>query len=416
MKRLTTTLLFLILTLHGDAFAQRDPVIGTDYRPDPAMETIRVDTRPHKRYRTANLDYGMTVGIEQTRGGRIWRCWVGGGDNADAFFLLAWSDDGGRRWTDTKAVVDPHDASLPEKRRTIAGNIWCDPDGRLWLFYDVGITYFDGRGGTWCTVCDNPDARHPKWSEPRYMGVGFTLNKPTVLSNGDWVLPQSLWKRDIIDILLDYGRERNVYHDAWHEYDSLRSANVFISSDKGESWQLHTGVVVPGQRFDENMIVEHEDGSLSMTIRSKAGWIYRSLSHDKGRTWSEPQEWQPHIDSRHFIRKLSDGSIVLVRHGITEHKLKRRSHLRAFISFDDGKTWEGGLLLDERGGVSYPDGFESRDGHIYISYDRKRSTEGEILLAGFTVDDILGKEIVSPRSFLKRVIFKPGKIGDRKRE
>ena len=170
-----------------------DPVLGTDKRPDPAMESVRLVTSPMKQYRLANLDYGMTIGIEQTRGGRVWCCWVGGGDNSKAFFLLSWSDDGGETWSDTKAVLDPHDKRLSENRRTIVGNLWCDPDGRLWLFYDVSMTYYDGRAVTWAVVCDNPDAARPRWSKPQYIGVGVSLNKPTVLSNGDWVLPSALW-------------------------------------------------------------------------------------------------------------------------------------------------------------------------------------------------------------------------------
>jgi hypothetical protein len=35
-----------------------------------------------------------------------------------------------------------------------------------------------------------------------------------------------------------------------------------------------------------------------------------------------------------------------------------RSHLTAYLSDDDGRSWHGGLLLDERNGVSYPDGVE----------------------------------------------------------
>lgn len=387
-----------------------DVVAGTKHRPDPAMEPVKVNTRPASRYRQRNLDYGMTIGIERTRGGRIWVCWVAGGDDSDAYFLLAWSDDGGDTWTDTKAVLDPHDKRLREKRRTIVGNLWCDTDGKLWLFYDVGMTYYDGRGGTWATVCDNPDADYPQWSNPRYIGVGFTLNKPTVLSSGEWLLPQSLWERGVIDILLDKGRERNVYHDAYREWDGMRSANVFVSCDKGNSWTLYKGAAVPGARHDENMIVELQDGTVQMTIRSKAGYIYRILSKDKGRTWSNPEEWQPHVNSRHFIRRLSDGRLLLVRHGMTDKLLKGRSHLRAFLSDDDGRTWQGGLLLDERKGVSYPDGFESSDGYIYISYDRNRSKDGEILLARFTEEDILNKAVSSPRGVLKHIICTPGRI------
>ena len=66
-----------------------------------------------------------------------------------------------------------------------------------------------------------------------------------------------------------------------------------------------------------------------------------------------------------------------------------RSHLMSFISKDDGRTWSNGLLLDERPGVSYPDGQQTSDGRIYITYDYKRSEEQKILMTSFTEDDIL---------------------------
>jgi hypothetical protein len=70
-----------------------------------------------------------------------------------------------------------------------------------------------------------------------------------------------------------------------------------------------------------------------------------------------------------------------------------RDNLTAYLSEDDGKTWQGGLLLDERSGVSYPDGFEKEDGRIYIIYDFDRLGEKTILLAVFTEDDVLkGKD------------------------
>ena len=117
----------------------------------------------------------------------------------------------------------------------------------------------------------------------------------------------------------------------------------------------------------------------------------------------------PHVNSRHFIRRLADGRLLMVRHGMTDERTPKRSHLRVFISSDDGKTWQGGLLLDERLKISYPDGFESKDGYIYISYDRCRSTEGEILMARFTAEDVLQGKITSPRGTLRKIISKPGK-------
>ena len=46
-------------------------------------------------------------------------------------------------------------------------------------------------------------------------------------------------------------------------------------------------------------------------------------------------------------------------------------------STDDGKTWNDGLLLDERKGVSYPDGVQDRHGLIWITYDRDRGGAGQ---------------------------------------
>ena len=75
-------------------------------------------------------------------------------------------------------------------------------------------------------------------------------------------------------------------------------------------------------------------------------------------------------------------------------------------SDDDGATWRGGLLLDERRGVSYPDGFQAPDGRIYISYDRERAKEREILLAVFTEQDVEAGKLTSEESRLKGLIHK----------
>jgi hypothetical protein len=40
-------------------------------------------------------------------------------------------------------------------------------------------------------------------------------------------------------------------------------------------------------------------------------------------------------------------------------------------SDDDGQTWQGGLVLDDREGVSYSDGFQAPDGTIFISYESR---------------------------------------------
>jgi len=81
-----------------------------------------------------------------------------------------------------------------------------------------------------------------------------------------------------------------------------------------------------------------------------------------------------------------------------------RSHLTAFISKDDGATWQGGLMLDERNGVSYPDGVQSPDGVIRVIYDWNRYDEKNILMAVFTEEDVLAGKNVSGKTRLRALI------------
>lgn len=65
-----------------------------------------------------------------------------------------------------------------------------------------------------------------------------------------------------------------------------------------------------------------------------------------------------------------------------------RKQLQAYLSDDDGKSWQGGLTLDERA-CSYPDGTQASDGTIRIIYDHDRMDAGHILFSAFKEDDVL---------------------------
>jgi hypothetical protein len=384
----------LIFSFFEVLTAQGQTSIISDY----ALISPKINTSPLPVYDYDKLDYGMTIGIERTPKGRIWACWVPGGDNEDAFFILNSSDDDGKTWSKPKTVIDPHDPSLKEKRRTLVGCLWLDPGGKLWLFFDQSMTYFDGRSGNWYTVCENPDATNPVWSEPVRFSDGCTLNKPIILKDGTWLLPVSLWDRTKI-------RDAS-YKEAFHELDDLRMANVFASNNQGKTWTRRGGVRYPQPQFDEHHIIERKDGTLWMTARTANG-IWESISNDKGKTWSEPQKYLEHIGSRHFMRRLQSGRILMVRHGALNEKTKFRSKLTAYLSEDEGKTWTGGLMLDERRIISYPDGFQAPDGTIYVSYDHNRDFDGEILMARFTEKDILDGKFGGRKSKAKILISRP---------
>jgi hypothetical protein len=344
-------------------------------------------------YNNGKLDYFMTIGCEGTKGGRIYNCWVGGGDNDKAFLVLNWSDDKGNTWSEPKIIIDPHDSSLNEARRVIVAVLWSDPDGRLWIFFDQAMTYFDGRAGIWASYCDNPDSEHPVWSKPEYVWYGCVINKPIVLSSGEWVLPAYLWPREMLS---------PQYKNAHSELDSLRTTFALISTDKGRTLKKRGDILFPHQNFDEPNIIEKKDGSLWITARTLDG-IYQSFSSDKGFIWTEPSFFMDNASTRHFIRRLKSGNLLLVKNGDI-NKDNGRTRMFAYLSNDDGRTWNGGLLLDERSNVTYPDGFQDEAGNIYVSYDIR---EKAILMARFNEQDILDRSFNSVNAKQKIVITPP---------
>jgi predicted neuraminidase len=385
LLRITAAASISLVSLH--TFADEKSAPPPKEFLDLSLEPPVINTRPGPEYDDQVRVGNMIIGIERTPKGRLWACWVGNGDSPNGFFMLAASDDGGATWGKPRLVIDPADGTyesngshLPYTRRALVGNLWTDPAGRLWLFFDQSLGYFDGRDGDWYIRCDNPDADEPVWTKPVRFADGCTLNKPTVLSNGDWLLPVSLWTRNRIGPA--------VLKEAHHELDPIRMANVFASIDHGKTWTRRGGVAFPGTDFDEHMIVELRDGRLWMLARAKG--ISESFSSDKGATWSEPQPSSiQNVSARFFIRRLASGNLLLVKNGPIDKKLPRRSSMTAFLSDDDGKTWSKGLLLDDRAEVSYPDGIQAPDGMIYILYDWNRHTDAEILLAKFYERDLL---------------------------
>ncbi|MGA1195618.1 MAG: exo-alpha-sialidase, partial [Candidatus Latescibacterota bacterium] len=79
-------------------------------------------------------------------------------------------------------------------------------------------------------------------------------------------------------------------------------------------------------------------------------------------------------------------------------------HLSACLSQDDGKVWRGGLLLDERLHVSYPDAVEAPDGTITLVYDYDRKGDKKILLSQFVEADILKGVCVSEQAKLQILV------------
>lgn len=321
-------------------------------------------------------------GVERTKGGRLFYCFYTGGEDEGSrnFVMVLTSDDDARSFRPLLAAEAP-----TEMTRTFDPCLWIDDAGRLWLFYAQSYTWFDGRVGVWAAVCGDPDAEEIVFGEPRRIADGVMMNKPVVTRDGGWLLCCALWAG---------------FTSEYNDLPEEKFSNVVRSDDRGETFRLIGHADYPDRWIDEPMAAELSDGRIRMLIRARHG-IGQAFSEDGGYTWSEAEDsGLGGPCSRFCFRKLKSGNLLLVNH----YRFTGRNNLTAMLSRDDGKTWEGFLLLDGREDVSYPDAAQDEDGRIFIAYDRKRYHEKELLLAVVTEEDILAGHPVSGRCRLGIVV------------
>ncbi len=332
--------------------------------------------------------------IERTPEGRLWVAFRTeySRPQLERSIVLITSDDDGRTWSDPKVVIHENGNEVS----AFDPALWHDPDGRLWFFwckryypdpeFSDDSDYEDFH--TWAMMTDDSDAENPTWSEPRKLMEGVMLNKPLILSTGEWLFPSTSWRT--------------------HTSNWPNKTTVFASVDNGTTFSFLGGVHTPDTRFIEHMIVERKDKSLWML--SRPNWddltgIAENVSKDRGRTWNDGNRDAFYMDgpnTRFFLHRLQSGRLLLIYH---DHP-RYRTNLTAYLSEDDGETWGYRLLLDDRAtgnnnnndAISYPDAVETDDGHIYVVYDRNRQTDQEILMAVITEEDIMAGEFVSEES------------------
>ena len=332
-------------------------------------------------------------GIVRTKGGRTFVTFYSGNtcEYYGNYALVIKSDNDGE-------FGEPIAVAFREGRtRCFDPVLWIDPLNRIWFIWSVmndDLVY--------ASICDDPDADEIVFGEEFAIGTGIMMNKPMVLSTGEWIFPIAVWKQDC---------------NAGIPLTDLNGSGSFVykSTDNGNTFTKIGGVDVPGRTFDEHMIIEKENGVLWMLVRCKGG-IGESYSYDRGRTWSRGQMTSiGGPDSRFHITRLRSGRILLINH----HNYTGRNNLAAFLSEDDGKTFPYILMLDERTNVSYPDAMEAEDGYIYITYDRERggflpslehayASAREVLVSRITEEDIIKGKIVDNGSYLARIASKLG--------
>lgn len=329
--------------------------------------------------------------VATTRGGRIYLGWYSGGTGEprlENYNLLIYSDDGGKSFSKPLIII-PSD----KERRVHALDIqlWCAPDGALWVFWVQnnvlplspdneymlsamqsdkrpvvtveGNIYPDMRHTEWCSVCEEPDAENPTFSEPRLLDIGFLRCKPLVLSDGRWFFPN---------------------------YDQLTDTYGYsISCDEGKSFTRYYGAEKIPTAFDETMAYQKKNGVIRMFARTSERELAETTSADGAKSWTETK--LSGIDSpntRFFVSRTPTGKIILVNNDSREGRKK----LSIWLSEDDGESWKYKKTVGNTEHItSYPD-VDFFEDKIYLTYDRGRTREREIYFAVFTEEDIINPE------------------------
>ena len=371
------------------------------YESDVALIAPPVTLDPGPEYGSATRSWQGIPALDRGPSGRLWASWYTGGkgEDEDNYVVIVNSDDDGATWSKPQLVIDP-----PGQVRAFDQVLWHDPLGRLWFLWAQSHYKFDGRAGVWFIRCDDPVSADRAWTEPRRIADGVMMNKPTILSSGEWLFPVAMWHY-APEPPRDYPTPR---------CQGIAQCDVLCTEDCGKTFALRGGASLPPEdQGYEQMVVERKDGSLWMLMRARYG-IGESESFDAGRTWTTGRKTDlGGPGSRFFIRRLNSGRLLLVNHHDFMSRegqpdFHKRNNLTAMLSDDEGRGWKGGLVLDDRFQTTYPDGCQADDGRVYIVYDRGRGTHKEILMCVFREEDVLAGKPVSPDARMGVLIDKAG--------
>ncbi|MDP8257483.1 MAG: sialidase family protein [Candidatus Alcyoniella australis] len=227
---------------------------------------------------------------------------------------------------------------------------------------EVWITHSDDDGLSWAAPSlISAQVKLPDW---RWYATGPCHG--VQLENGTLVVP--------CDHTTGTGADRTFSH-------------VILSDDHGASWRI--GGTVPGGRTNESTVVQLDDGSLLLNMRSRRGLNRRAaaISTDNGLSWGEP------YDNYWLVEPICQGSILDLDRPATGRLLlfsnpasTEREAMTVRLSLDQGAAWPIAKWL-HLGPSAYSDLVGLNNGDFGLLYERGEDLPyDKISFAGLSLD------------------------------
>lgn len=204
----------------------------------------------------------------------------------------------------------------------------------------IGYFYSDDDGYTWT----GPTLIEPE-EDPGYAGMAAMRMCET--DDGTWLIGTHnayYWK--------EAGIQGKPFEISTYLY-------VLRSEDQGKTWHILPGKRDEGfqlkelQRMDEGRVINLGGGEVMMLCRTPEGHLWRTASHDDGRTWEAPGPTSlVHPDAPPMVFMLSDGKTLACFH----HNRFHNHHYGGFdvsqeiTSGDRNEIW---VSFSQDGGVTW---------------------------------------------------------------